>query len=242
MFVLYHGWKSSASRRVRLCLAEKGLKYESHIIDLAKGDHHSPEYLARNPNGVIPLLILDDGRSLYESSTINEYLDETYPDPPLRPADPYLRAEMRNWVRYVDERIGNLIVFNWKHGIAQVAAKLSDAELAERIKKIPSKERQEAWMRAARKPYTPEEEGEARRKLVLMLDKMETSLKGGDWLVGNRYSLADIGIVPFVKRIDEEIAPDEVTAKKHPRVFAWWRAVQARPAFAEARIRPFTEP
>ena len=193
MFVLYHGWKSSASRRVRLCLAEKGLKYESRIIDLAKGEHHSPEYLARNPNGVIPLLILPDGRSLYESSTINEYLDETYPEPPLRPADPYQRAEMRNWVRHVDERIGNLIVFNWKHGIAQVAAKLSDAELAERIRKIPSKERQEAWLRAARKPYTPAEEDEARRKLVLMLDRMETSLKAGDWLVGNRYSLAEIG-------------------------------------------------
>ena len=167
-------WKSlqsSASRRVRLCLAEKGLKYESRIIDLAKGEHHSPEYLARNPNGVIPLLILPDGRSLYESSTINEYLDETYPEPPLRPADPYQRAEMRNWVRHVDERIGNLIVFNWKHGIAQVAAKLSDAELAERIRKIPSKERQEAWMRAARKPYTPAEEDEARRKLVWEIDK-----------------------------------------------------------------------
>jgi glutathione S-transferase len=64
MFVLYHGWKSSASRRVRLCLAEKGLRYESRIIDLAKDEHHSPEYLARNPNGVIPLLILPDGRSL----------------------------------------------------------------------------------------------------------------------------------------------------------------------------------
>ena len=75
-----------------------------------------------------------------------------------------------------------------------------------------------------------------------MLDRMETSLKAGDWLVGNRYSLADIGIVPFVKRIDEEIAPDEVSEKKHPRVLAWWRAVQARPAFTEARIRPFGEP
>ena len=97
-------------------------------------------------------------------------------------------------------------------------------------------------MRAARKPYTPEEEGEARRRLVLMLDKMEASLTDGDWLVGNRYSLADIGIMPFVKRIDEEIAPDEVTQRKHPRVFAWWQAVQARPAFAAARIRQFSEP
>jgi glutathione S-transferase len=242
MFVLHHGWKSSASRRVRLCMAEKGLKFESHIIDLAKGEHHSPEYLALNPNGVIPLLILPDGRPLFESSTICEYLDETYPDPPLRPDDAYLRAEMRNWVRHVDERIGNLIVFNWKHGIQKLASQLSDAELAERIKKIPSKERQEAWLRVARRPYTKEEEDEARRKLVLLLDKIETSLANGGWLVGGRYSLADIGVVPFVKRIDEEIAPDEISATKHPRVHAWWQAIQARPAFAEARIRPFTEP
>ena len=94
MFVLHHGWKSSASRRVRLCVAEKGLKFESRIVNLTRMEH--PEYLALNPNGVIPLLVLPDGRSLYESSTICEYVDDTYPEPPLRPADPYRRAEMRN--------------------------------------------------------------------------------------------------------------------------------------------------
>jgi len=156
MFVLHHGWRSSASRRVRLCLAEKGLKFESVLVDLTKMEHHSPAYLKLNPNGVIPLLILPDGRSLYESGTICEYLDETYPEPPLRPDDAYGRAEMRNWIRYADERIGNLIIFNWKHSIAKVASKWTDAELAEAMKKIPSKERQQAWLRAARQPYTPE--------------------------------------------------------------------------------------
>jgi glutathione S-transferase len=241
MFVLHHGWKSSASRRVRLCLAEKGLKFKSKIVNLAKGEHHTPEYLALNPNGVIPLLILPDGRSLYESSTICEYLDETYPEPSLRPTDAYRRAEMRNWIRHVDERIGNLIVFNWKHSIQKMASQLSDEELKERLKKIPSKERQEAWLRVARRPFTKEEEDEARRKLVLLLDKMEASLKQHAWLVGEAYSLADIGVVPFVKRIDEEIAPDEVSETKHPRVLAWWTAIQARPAFAEARIGPFVD-
>jgi len=241
MFVLHHAWRSSASRRVRLCLAEKSLKFESRIVDVAKMEHHTPEYLALNPNGVIPLLVLPDGRSLYESSTICEYLDETYPDPPLRPADSYRRAEMRNWVRHVDERIGNLIVFNWKHSIQKTASQWSDDELKERLAKIPSRDRQEAWLRVARRPFTREEEDEARRKLVLLLDKMEASLKQHAWLVGESYSLADIGVVPFVKRIDEEIAPDEVSANKHPRVLAWWQAVQARPAFAEARIGPFVD-
>ena len=240
MFVLHHGWRSSASRRVRLCLAEKGLKFESVLVDLTKMEHHSPAYLKLNPNGVIPLLILPDGRSLYESGTICEYLDETYPEPPLSPDDAYGRAEMRNWIRYADERIGNLIIFNWKHSIAKVASKWTDAELAEAMKKIPSKERQQAWLRAARQPYTPEEENEARRKLTLMLDKMEASLEQHAWLVGDRYSLADIAVVPFVKRMDEEIIPDEMSAAKHPRVHTWWKKLQARPAFKEARIESFT--
>jgi glutathione S-transferase len=240
MFTLHHGWRSSASRRVRLCLAEKGLKFESVLIDLTKMEHHRPEYLKLNPNGVIPLLILPDGRSLYESGTICEYLDETYPDPPLRPDDAYGRAEMRNWVRYADERIGNLIIFNWRHSIAKVASKWTDAELAEAMKKIPSKERQQAWLRAARQPYTVEEENEARRKLTAMLDKMEASLSQHAWLVGDRYSIADIAQVPFIKRMEEEIIPDEVSAAKHPRVHDCWKKIQARPAFAEARIEAFT--
>jgi len=240
MLVLHHAWRSSASRRVRLCLAEKGLEFESHVVDMMNMEHHSPEYLKINPNGVIPTLILDDGRSLYESGTICEYLDEAYPEPPLRPADPYERAVMRNWIRHVDERIGNLIIFNWVHSLAKAAAKWSDEELAEHLKKVPSKERQEAWMRAARKPYTEEERAAARAKLVAILDRMEDTMQQTRWLAGNAYSIADIAVVPFVKRIDEEIAPDEMTRARHPKVAAWWAAIQARPAFAAARIVAFT--
>jgi glutathione S-transferase len=239
MLVLHHGWRSSASRRVRLCLAEKGLDFESRTVDLTKLEHHTPEYLKLNPNGVIPLLILEDGRSLYESGTICEYLDETHPDPPLRPADPYQRATMRNWIRHVDGLIGNLIIFNWVHSIAKVAAQWSDEELAERLKKMPSKERQEAWLRAARRPYTDEERAEARRKLVLLLDRMEEMIGKGRWLLGDAYSIADIAVVPFIKRIDEEIAPDEMTPARHPRVAAWWASIQARLAFTKARIESF---
>ena len=241
MYTLYHGWRSSASRRVRLCLAEKGLVFESKIIDLTKMEHHSPAFLKLNPNGVIPLLILEDGRSLYESGTICEFLDETHPDPPLRPDNAFDRAVMRNWIRHVDGLIGNLIVFNWAHGMAQVASKWSDAELAEKLARVPSKERREAWLRTARRPYTEEERGEARDKLkVGLLDRMEETLGTSTWLAGDRYSLADIAAVPFVKRIDEEIAPDEMMPTRRPRVAEWWSAIQARPAFPAAKIGPFT--
>ena len=69
---------------------------------------------------------------------------------------------------------------------------------------------------------------------------MEGALGKTAWLAGDCYSIADIGAVPFVKRIEEEIAPDEMTATRHPRVVGWWNAIQARPAFAMANIGPFT--
>ncbi len=78
-------------------------------------------------------------------------------------------------------------------------------------------------------------------RLVLLLDKMEEALKPSGWLVGKAYSIADIAAVPFAKRIDEEIAPDEMAAKKHPRVAEWWTKIQARPAFARANFGPFLE-
>jgi glutathione S-transferase len=222
-----------------LCLEEKGLSYDGHVVDMAKMEHHSAEYLKINPLGVIPTLI-HDGLPLHESGTICEYLDETYPDPPLRPDSPYERALMRNWIRHIDGLIHNLIIFNWRHHLQKVAQQWSDEELAERLKHVPSKERQESWLRVARKPYTEEERGAARAKLTTqLLDRMEEALNPGGWLVSKTYSIADIAAVPFVKRIDEEIAPDEVTVQKHPRVTEWWSKIQARPAFARAKFDPF---
>jgi len=136
--------------------------------------------------------------------------------------------------------IGNLIVFNWRHHLQKVAEKWSDEELAAKVKNIPSKERQEAWLRVARKPYTEEERQAARDKLThQLLDRMEEALKASGWLVGQAYSIADIAAVPFVKRIDEEIVPEQVSEKHHPRVADWWARIQARPAFARANIGPF---
>lgn len=240
MIVLHHAWRSSASRRVRLCLAEKGLAYESRVVDMAAMEHHQPDYLRINPDGVVPTL-LHDGRPLHESGTICEYLDEVFPDPPLRPVSPYDRAVMRNWIRFIDARIGHLIVFNWRHRLQGAAAALSDEELAARLDRIPSAERREAWRRVARRPYTEEERAASRRALSDLLHRMEAGLSAGGWLAGKDYSIADIAAVPFVKRIEEEIAPDQVTARAHPRLARWWARIQARPAFAQAGIGPFQD-
>lgn len=239
MMILHHGWRSSASRRVRLCLAEKGLDYESHVIDMVRGDQHSREYLAMNPNGVVPTL-LHDGKVLYESGFVAEYLDETFPEPPLRPADPYDRLVMRNFVRWIDEKcLPKIIVFNWSMSMQPTAAGWSEADLAARLARVPSAERREAWSRVARKPYTDEEKADAMAGLVLLLDKMEAMLdapSAGGWVVGGMYSIAEIAAIPFVMRISE-LNPPAVEAR--PRVADWWARVQARPSFARARIESY---
>ena len=240
MIVLYNAPRSSASRRVRLCLEEKGLPYENRAVDMERLEHHSPEYLKINPDGVVPTL-LHDGRPLHESGTICEYVDEAYPDPPLRPGAPYDRALMRNWIRHIDGRIHDLIVFNWRHAFGAIASKWTDAELGAVLARIPSEERRQSWLRVARRPYTEEERAAARGRLVALLGRMEAALSGSGWLVGGAYSIADIAAVPFVKRIEEEIAPGEVARERHPLVADWWSRVQARPAFGRADIGPFTD-
>lgn len=238
---LFHAWLSSASRRVRLCLAEKSMAYDSVAVDLGRQEQHTPEFLAMNPNGVVPALELAPGRFLYESSTICEYIDEVQPEPPLRPDDPYERAVMRNFVRWTDDNaLPNLLILNWSLMLQPAASQWSDAQLAEKLGRIPTAERRQAWVRIARKPYTEQEKMAAREKLLSLVDKMEALLQASPWLVGGRYSLADIAAVPFIARI-AEIEPDALSARVHPRVNAWWAAVQQRTAFAAARFQPFGE-
>ena len=236
---LFHGWLSSASRRVRLCLAEKGIAYESVAIDMGRQEHHAPEFLAMNPNGVVPALMLAPGRFLHESSTICEYLDEIQPAPPLRPDDPYERAVMRNFVRWTDEQcLPHLLILNWSLALQPTASQWSDAELQSKLARIPTPERREAWLRIARRPYTDQEKAAALDKLLRLPTRMEAMLEHAPWLVGGRYSLADIAAVPFIARI-AELAPQAMQADANPRVQAWWQAMQQRPAFAQARLERF---
>jgi len=93
---LYGFWRSLASYRVRVALAMKGLHAEEIPVDLLKGRQHSADYLAVNPQGVVPALVLDEGGPpLFQSLAILEYLEELRPEPPLLPRDPRGRARVR---------------------------------------------------------------------------------------------------------------------------------------------------
>lgn len=92
---LYNYFRSSASFRVRIALAVKGLAYEYLPVHLAKGEQKQPEFAAVNAEGLVPVLQLDDGQRLTQSMAIIEYLDEAHPEPALLPRDAIGRARVR---------------------------------------------------------------------------------------------------------------------------------------------------
>ena len=93
MLELYHSGLTTCSKQVRHCLREKGLSYQSRYVELWRYENLSPAYLALNPNGVVPTLV-HDGVPIINSFCINEYIEDSFPEPPLRPADPRERARM----------------------------------------------------------------------------------------------------------------------------------------------------
>lgn len=89
---LYDYWRSTASYRVRIALALKGVAYERVAVNLLAGEHLEPENRARNPQGLVPTLEVD-GKPLTQSLAILEWIEHVWPEPPLFPADPFARAQ-----------------------------------------------------------------------------------------------------------------------------------------------------
>jgi glutathione S-transferase len=226
---LYHAWRSTCSRKVRICLGEKGLPFTHTPLDLRRFEHHTPEYLALNPNGYVPTLV-HDGRALIESTMIDEYLDDAFPEVPLRPADPWLRHRMRVWCKFVDDVcLPAVVVPTWSQALAPAVTDASDAELAQILERVPLPERRARWAKIARAGYSEEEFRHAYEQMRLAVDRMEAMLADGDWLVGGAFTLADVSTVPYAWRF-REIDPVLVDAAGHPRVAAWLERMLARPA------------
>lgn len=165
MLELYHYWDSVCSFKVRLALAEKRLAWTDRHVDLLAFEQLRPEYLALNPNGVVPTLV-HDGVPLIESSVINEYLDEVFPEPRLVPRSPRERAAMRVWVKYEDDVVHPAVrpgTYNLM--IKPVVAAMASAELEAFLARYPKPERAQDWRAAARAPVDQAAIEAAKRKL-----------------------------------------------------------------------------
>jgi glutathione S-transferase len=232
---LYHAPASMSSQKVCLALAEKELPWIDCFVDLARGEHLDDWYLKLNPNGLVPTLV-HDGRAILDSAVINEYLDEVFPDMPLRPADPIERARMRAWRQFAAEVTMPAIRYpSFNAFVIQSFAHQSDLEFAAQVERRPLRRRFYARIRD-RKGFDAETIEGALDDLRLTIVRMEEALAAGPWLAGAAYTLADIALAPVLVRM-EDIGLAPLWAE-HPRVADWYARVEARPAFAETYLPP----
>lgn len=113
---LYSYFRSTAAYRVRIALNFKGLPYDYVPVNLLAGEQKSPDYLARNPQGLVPALEVDGGELLSQSVAILEWLEETHPSPALLPEDPLERARVRSVVNSIAcdiHPLNNVSVLNY---------------------------------------------------------------------------------------------------------------------------------
>jgi len=235
MLELYNFSQSTCSLKVRICLAEKGLEWTDRRLVSKDHDHLSDWYLKLNPNGVVPTLI-HDGRPVFESSAIMEYLEDVFPEPALRPADAYGRARMRSWLGFVDQvttPAGRYPSFQFG-GLLLKFQSMSDAEFAEKAAKRPLKSA--FYNKMDRKTgFAGAELDEAFNDFRKTAARMDLMLQesGGPWLLGEQYTLADIAVAPLLDR-QEDLGLEYLWEENNPAVADWLRQIQARPAYVTA--------
>ena len=230
MLELYHAGLTTCSKKARHCLAEKGLEYVSRYVNLRRFENHLPEYLALNPNGVVPTLV-HDGTVIVESTFINEYLDEVFPDPKLRPADPAATARMRGWGKMADEYgLAAVRIPTWTRTKTDSIGALRDAgELDAVIARIPLQDHRDKYRQISEEGFSEKEFADAYAKMDFVYARAEEALADGPWLVGEQFTLADINLLPFIDQFGK-YRPELLDPANHPRTADWHGRAMARPA------------
>lgn len=188
-------------RRVRIFLAEKGLEVPYEPVDLLARANRTPEFLAKNPRGGIPLLELDDGSCIAESIAICRYFEALHPEPPLFGATPREIGEIEMWQRRVELDLLVPVGMVWVHGSPRTAKLL---------KQIP-------------------EAAEANRKLVArQLRFLDGVLAERRFLAGDRYTVPDITLLCT---LDFATGLVEIPLDPgHAHLARWHAEVSARPS------------
>lgn len=215
MLKLYQFDRSPFGWKVRFVLAEKNVPYDA-IVPENKAE--SAEFVRLNPFRLTPVLVLEDGRTLYESTVVNEYLEETYPTPAMLPRDPYERARVRMIEDAADQYLYPAIRDLRNAGFEYAPPYL-----------IPKPPQQvDEPLQAA-----------ARTKIHAHLAVLERELVGRSWFGGESVSLADATLAaPLTGSLRLlGVLPDA----RYANLEAWTRRLQARPAYAaSAPKQPLT--
>lgn len=230
--ILYDFGNSVCCQKVRITLVEKGLTWEARRVDLFKTEQYDPAYLKLNPKGVVPTL-MHNGTPVIESTLICEYIDETFPNPPLIPKDPAERTRMRLWSKFVDE------------GLFDGATELSfSAMFRERMRNMPPELREKRFRNVGDPRRTDRfkstyEHGVQSPFVLHAVAAYERAFKyleetlaerGGPWILGKQLTLADINLMPFAARLDY-LGLLGVWTDHRPRVRDWWANASDWPSF-----------
>jgi glutathione S-transferase len=196
---LYHLPLSPFCRKVRLILAEKRIEVE--LVE-EKPWERRMDFLRLNPSGKVPVLRIDE-LTLAESSAIFEYLEETYPDPPLLPRDPAGRAEARRLTAWFDDKFHNEVTANLLY--ERVNRKLSRSG-------YPDSEKIKAGM----------------RNIKYHLDYIGWLMDHRRWLAGDELTIADFGAAAQLSCLDYI---GDVDWTRSPGLQDWYAKIKSRPAF-----------
>ena len=249
MLKLYHAEPGANSLKCLIPLKEKGIPFHSVYVDLHRFEQHEPWFVALNPDGQVPVLE-HDGQVVTHSTVINEYLEDAFPGtPPLRPADPLGQARMRYWNKFVDEHVMNYVsMHGWHRFVGVLARGIEQGEFERLVERIPLHEQREKW-RTARSGFSAADLENAKRKVLLALDKVEDQLSRTPWLAGDAYTLADINFFSHCGLYVSRMFPDLTDDRKHPRLAGWRdrmaqrdgvKAALAMPDHTNPALRTFT--
>src|SRR5580658_7197058 len=198
-FKLYNAPQSTCSQRVRFTLNAKNLPFSEVKLDLLAGDQLKPDYLALNPNGVVPTLD-HDGAIIIDSSVILEYLDEIAPETAnFTPENPVFRARMRALMHFIDEMPAAAVrVPTFNLAFLPRFAAMSEQEFAAFAESKPL--RKEFMLAMGRKGFPQKDMDAAMERLGRTLTRMDGEIanSGGPWLMGARPTLADICVMPAI--------------------------------------------
>lgn len=233
--ILYHHGSSVCAAKVRLALAEKNLPWEGRYIDILKGDQFTPEFRKLNPKSVVPVLV-DGDKVITESTVINEYLEEKYPQPSIFPADPYLKTKMRVWTKAVDESLhpacaALTFITSHRHTIA----KLGPEKMKEFLDSTPTISVTPTWKAQKRAFVEQGFDAPGAHEMIRLYDyymrKADDDLAAGPWLLGGTFSAADISLIPYVNRLEMLGLGGLWEGGRMPRLTDWWQRAMARPSF-----------